>query len=84
MHVAETRKKAEEPPAPATKPLCSVAFCPICTTVAAVQQVSPETVEHLLAAAREFLLAAKSVIDARAADLEGDGRPAKLERIDIA
>lgn len=45
-----------------------------------VQQAKPDAVEHLLAAGREFLLAAKAVLDQRAEDLDGSS---KLEKIDI-
>jgi hypothetical protein len=39
-------------------------------------------VEHLLVSAREFLLAAKTLIDTRVAD--AGGAEPKLERIEIA
>jgi hypothetical protein len=68
-------------PAPtAPLPLCSVPFCPFCMAVAAVGEVKPEFVEHLLAAGREFLLALRAVIEAR---LDGLDSPAKLERLTI-
>lgn len=66
------------------RPLCSVAFCPICLTVTAAQTAAPDAVEHLLSAAREFFLAARAVIDARAEDLQGARGPTKLERVEIA
>jgi hypothetical protein len=68
------------------RPVCTVAFCPICMAVTAAQTVAPDAVEHLLNAAREFLLAARAVVDARADDLAGgsDDRSRRLERIDIA
>ena len=59
--------------------VCSVAFCPIGMALSTVQQARPDAVEHLLLAGREFLLAAKAVLDARAADV---GRT-KLEKIEI-
>lgn len=63
--------------------VCDVAFCPIGLALSAVQPLKPDVVEHLLVAGREFLLAAKAVIDARVA-ADGDGGPAPtLERIDI-
>jgi len=67
-------------------PVCNVAFCPICMVVTAAQGAAPDTVEHLLKAAREFFLAARAVIDVRADDLKGEGRagPTKLEKIEIA
>ena len=67
-------------------PVCTVAFCPICMVVTAAQGAAPDTVEHLLKAAREFFLAARAVIDVRADHLEGETRtgPTKLEKIEIA
>ncbi|MEX2203686.1 MAG: hypothetical protein WD965_06315 [Actinomycetota bacterium] len=66
------------------RPICTVAFCPICMAVTAAQTAAPEAVEHLLNAAREFLLAARAVVDARADDLAGqqDGKK-NFERIEI-
>ena len=60
---------------------CSVAFCPICTALTTMQDVRPEVVQHLMAASRELLLAARSFIDAR---VDTAGSPARLEKIDIA
>ena len=67
------------------RPVCTVAFCPICMAVTTAQAVAPDAVEHLLNAAREFLLAARAVVDARADDLarQQDGKK-NLERIEIA
>ena len=66
--------------------VCNVAFCPIGLALTAADRVQPEVVSHLLLAGREFFLAAKAVMDARAEDLQrdaaGDG-PARMERIDI-
>lgn len=66
--------------------VCTVALCPICLAVTAAQEVAPDTVEHLLKAARELFLAARSVIDVRADHLAGErgGRKPKLEKIEIA
>ena len=64
-------------------PLCSVAFCPICTMVTALGEARPELVEHLLLAGREMLLAARAVIDARLESMDGDKQATKLERISI-
>jgi hypothetical protein len=50
--------------------------------LATVDRSSPEVVDHLLVAAREFLLAAKSLIDTRVSDT--GGAETKLERIEIA
>jgi hypothetical protein len=67
-------------------PVCTVAFCPICMAVTATQGSAPDAMEHLLNAAREFFLAARAVIDARADDLQRDEAETsrRLERIDIA
>jgi hypothetical protein len=62
--------------------VCPVTFCPIGLALATVDRSSPEVVGHLMVAAREFLLAAKSLIDTRVADTGGASR--KLERIEIA
>ena len=62
--------------------VCPVTFCPIGFALATVDRSSPEVVDHLLVAAREFLLAAKTVLDTRVADT--GGAATKLERIEIA
>ncbi|HYU92200.1 MAG TPA: hypothetical protein VEN95_01780 [Actinomycetota bacterium] len=62
--------------------VCPVTFCPIGLALATVDRSSPEAVGHLLVAAREFLLAAKTLIDTRVADT--GGAETKLERIEIA
>jgi hypothetical protein len=64
-------------------PVCTVAFCPICMMVTTIGDLRPELVEHLLAAGRELLLAARAVIDARLQTME-EGEPTSgLKRIDI-
>jgi hypothetical protein len=65
--------------------VCNVAFCPIGLALTAAEQVQPEVVSHLLVAGREFFLAAKAVMDARAEDLTGaePAGPARMEHIDI-
>jgi hypothetical protein len=66
-------------------PICTVAFCPICLAVTAAQGAAPDAVDHLLKAAREFFLAARAVMDARAEDLSrGGDAPTRLEKIEIA
>lgn len=62
--------------------VCPVTFCPIGLALSTVDRASPEVVDHLLAAAREFLLAAKTLIETRVAD--AGGAQTKLERIEIA
>lgn len=64
-------------------PVCTVGFCPICLAVTAIQPLRPDVVEHLLNAGKEFLLAATSVLDARADEAAPDRRPTQLEKIDI-
>jgi hypothetical protein len=62
-------------------PICSVAFCPICTVVTAIGEVRPDLMEHLLVAGREVLLGLRALIDAR---LEGSGSaPTKMEHLTI-
>ncbi|HXF71953.1 MAG TPA: hypothetical protein VNO79_05000 [Actinomycetota bacterium] len=75
-----TGPRTEEPAKSA--PVCPVALCPVGMALTALRGASPEAVEHVLAAARELLLAARAVLDARAADAGRGGRP--LERIEIA
>jgi hypothetical protein len=69
-------------------PVCTVAFCPICMAVTAGQGAAPDVFEHLLAAAREFFLAARAVIDVRGDHLSGaDQSPngsKDFERIEIS
>ena len=62
--------------------VCDVAFCPIGLALSAVQPMKPDVIEHLLMAGREFFLAAKAVMDARADDLSKGG-PSTFEKIDI-
>lgn len=63
-------------------PVCTVSFCPICLAVTAMQPLRPEVVEHLLLAGRELLIAARAVLDARAADPDGSSGSV-FEKIDI-
>jgi hypothetical protein len=53
--------------------------------VTAARGAAPDAIDHLIAAAREFFLAARAVLDVRADDLEGsaDRRSTRLEKIDI-
>jgi hypothetical protein len=60
---------------------CTVPFCPICTVVTTAQQLQPEILGHLMAAAREFALAARAIVDARTDQV---APPTRLERIDLA
>ena len=86
----ETRTRAKKehhearPTVGSDGPVCTVAFCPICLAVTAAQTAAPEAMDHLLKAAREFFLAARAVVDARADDLDDSGGPTKFERVEIA
>ena len=66
-------------------PVCTVGFCPICLAVTAIQPLRPDVLEHLLVAGREFLLAAKAVLDARAEGIDGQNETSTttFEKIDI-
>jgi hypothetical protein len=70
------------------QPVCTVAFCPICMAVTAGQGAAPDVVEHLLAAAREFFLAARAVIDVRGDHVSGVEKSPNgskdFERIEIS
>lgn len=81
---AAARASSSAEPDGTTTMVCNVAFCPICLAVTAAQGAAPDAVEHLLNAAREFFLAARAVIDARADHLASGSRSRKLERIEIA
>jgi hypothetical protein len=65
---------------PPGQPVCPVGFCPIGFALTAADQVRPEVVEHLLAAGREFILAMKAFVDARADGME---RTSPIEKIEI-
>jgi hypothetical protein len=76
--------RAKAAPDPEPPHVCTVGFCPICMAVAALQPLKPEVVEHLLNAGREFLLAVKAAVDARANDVTDEAdRKGRLEHIDI-
>jgi hypothetical protein len=72
----------------AQQPVCTVAFCPICMAVTAGQGAAPDVFEHLLAAAREFFLAARAVIDVRGDHVSGahasQNGSKDFERIEIS
>jgi hypothetical protein len=79
----ESKQDAQPKP-----PVCTVAFCPICMAVTAGQGAAPDVFEHLLAAAREFFLAARAVIDVRGDHVSGvENSPngsKDFERIEIS
>lgn len=54
--------------------------CPVCQAVAALRQVKPETVEHLLDAAASFVAALKSTV--ATPPTTPDGGP-RVQHIDI-
>lgn len=55
--------------------------CPVCAAIGILKQMSPEVTQHLAAAAREFVLAAKAFLDGIA---ERDREPpSKVERIPL-
>jgi len=82
-HRPEPPASEEAPPAAATH-TCTVAFCPICLAVSAVQPLAPEVVEHLVKAGAELLLAVRAVLDARTDQATPAESGRRLERIDIA
>ena len=68
------------------------AYCPICTGIALVRSTNPEVLDHLAAAAREFMIAAGMFLEEAGGrvgkpggdhpqpDGDGDG---KVRRIDV-
>jgi hypothetical protein len=81
--VPDGAREATQPAEPDhAAPVCTVSFCPICLAVTAMQPLRPEVMEHLLLAGRELLIAARVVLDARAADPDGS-TGSVLEKIDI-
>jgi hypothetical protein len=86
--LAEPSKVHKEAKAEQQSPVCTVGFCPICMAVTTAQPLKPELIEHLLSAGREFLLAAKAILDARTEHVSGgdgakSGKGRHLEKIDI-
>jgi hypothetical protein len=59
--------------------VCPVTFCPVGLALTAAD-IRPEVLEHLMAAGRELLLAAKAVLDARA---DATSSASDIERIEI-
>jgi hypothetical protein len=55
--------------------------CPVCQGIAALRQVRPETVEHLLDAAASFVAALKSAFPQPAP--EGGQKPGPVQHIDV-
>ena len=57
---------------------CTV--CPLCQGVAALRQVAPETVEHLLDAAASLVAALRTTV---APESRPDSRPSRVQHIDV-
>jgi hypothetical protein len=57
-------------------------YCPVCRTVHAVRQASPEVRAHLATAASSLLQAAAGAL-ATAVPADGGGRTGSVERIDL-
>jgi hypothetical protein len=76
-------EKEQPSAAEATKQVCPVPFCPIGLAFTVMRTAKPDVVDHLVAAGRELLLAARAVVDARTDDVNEGEEPAKLERIEI-
>ncbi len=55
-------------------------ICPVCQAVAALRQVRPETVEHLLDAAASFVAALKSSVPSHPTHPDGGSR---VQHIDV-
>lgn len=53
--------------------------CPVCMTLSMVRQMRPEVAQHLVAAGREFFLAAKAFLDS--VSETGDTREPGIEKI---
>ena len=72
-HAAQDRRAAT----------CSVAWCPVCLGVGAIQPIAPDVIGHLLKAGTEMFLAFRAVIETRAEDFEPPAEPVRLEKIDV-
>lgn len=55
--------------------------CPVCAAIGILKQMSPDVSNHLAAAAREFVLAAKAFLDG-VAERDANGE-SKVERIPL-
>ena len=56
--------------------------CPVCTGIALLRDVRPETVEHLLDAAASVVAAVRSAVVAPSAPSDG-ARPGGVQHIDV-
>lgn len=75
-----SREEREAAAAAEGLPHCPISICPVGMAVTLGGEVRPEVVEHLLAAGRELLLAAKAFMDARVDSVPG---PDSLEKIEV-
>lgn len=57
--------------------------CPVGIAFGTVRGASPETLDHLMAASRELVAAARTVMEALEANLERRGRTGPLQHIDL-
>ncbi|HVF11572.1 MAG TPA: hypothetical protein VNA87_00655 [Actinomycetota bacterium] len=56
--------------------------CPVCMGLALVKQMRPEVAAHLMAAGREFFLAAKALMDS-VAEPPGPGGSGTVQKIPV-
>jgi hypothetical protein len=78
MAQKRTRKRSEPPPQ--REAVCPVGFCPVGMFLTTAGAARPEAVEHLMASAREFLLALNAVLGTRLDDL---GRTSQIEKVEL-
>jgi hypothetical protein len=57
--------------------------CPVCQGVAALRQVKPETVEHLLDAAASLVAALRTTVTGPPPPPDRGGAPHTVQRIDV-
>jgi hypothetical protein len=57
--------------------------CPVCQGVAALRQVKPETVEHLLDAAASLVAALRTTVTGTPPPPDRGGAPHTVQRIDV-
>ncbi|HET7517292.1 MAG TPA: hypothetical protein VFN05_06290 [Actinomycetes bacterium] len=67
----------DDPGTGARAPECQ--FCPFCQALAALREVRPEAVEHLVKAGAELLLAARALLDG-SAEPAGPRAPGRRRR----
>jgi hypothetical protein len=82
-HTTEELNGERAADGPTKAPICTVAFCPICTAVTMLGDARPDIIEHMLLAARETLLAFQALIDVRLDGAEPKARSGRVERITI-